>query len=399
MTPTHTRWVTPRGDKLTGERIIRADAEAVTIYLPGGQEVTIPRDETRNVSAHRYYTFNGETIAVRDERGLGGVTSLVNDHHGTPIVSIPNTTWTQASVAKHYSDPFGAARGARRVATDQDRDANGSPGDRGFLGKSNDTTGLTQVGARYYDSMTGAFVSPDPVLDPSEPRHLNAYVYSYQNPTTHSDPTGLKADLIGGGGRGGGYSGCSSACTRPWREVLFGKSKPVVPPRAPSSVDRARDAAMAARGRDAAARAEAERAAINAAKDQAAVSRANVHYTKKKRNRDDDDIVTVYHYTDKRGFNGIRSSNPYRVKTGESKNGAGPFFTTRSPADNTAPNAYKKLGITREKSQYVVEFEIERSRLERLKGDRGDFVFIIRGGVQIPRGDVHYIGPTASWGE
>lgn len=272
-----------------GERIIRADAEAVTIYLPGGQEVTIPRDETRNVSAHRYYTFNGETVAVRDERGLGGVTSLVNDHHGTPIVSIPNTTWTQASVAKHYSDPFGAARGARRVATDQDRDANGSPGDRGFLGKTNDTTGLTQVGARYYDSTTGAFVSPDPVLDPSEPRHLNAYVYSYQNPTTHSDPTGLKADLIGGGGRGGGYSGCSSACTRPWREVLFGKSKPVVPPRAPSSSDRARDAAMAARGRAAAARAEAEeRAAINAAKDQAAVSRANTHYANNKRDRDDD---------------------------------------------------------------------------------------------------------------
>ncbi|MBC7278236.1 RHS repeat-associated core domain-containing protein [Nocardioides sp.] len=274
-----------------GERIIRADAEAVTIYLPGGQEVTIPRDETRNVSAHRYYTFNGETVAVRDERGLGGVTSLVNDHHGTPIVSIPNTTWTQVSVAKHYSDPFGAARGARRAATDQDRDANGSPGDRGFLGKSNDTTGLTQVGARYYDSTTGAFVSPDPVLDPSEPRHLNAYVYSYQNPTPHSDPTGLKTDLMGGGGRGG-YSGCSSACTRPWREVLFGpskaKPKPVVP-RAPSSVDRARDAAMAARGSAAAAARAEERANINTAKDQAAISRANTRYAKNKRDRDDSD--------------------------------------------------------------------------------------------------------------
>lgn len=184
-----------------GERVIRTDAEAVTIYLPGGQEVTIPRDKTRNVSAHRYYTFNGETIAVRDQRGLGGVTSLVNDHHGTPIVSIPNTTWTSGSVTKHFSDPFGATRGVSHAATDKDRDANGSPGDRGFLGKSNDTTGLTQIGARYYDPTTGAFISPDPVLDPSVPLQLNAYAYSYQNPVTHSDPTGLNVDVGGGGSR------------------------------------------------------------------------------------------------------------------------------------------------------------------------------------------------------
>lgn len=184
-----------------GERIIRADAEAVTIYLPGGQEVTIPRDETRNVSAHRYYTFNGETIAVRDERGLGGVTSLVNDHHGTPIVSIPNTTWTPASVRKQYAEPFGAARGKEASASVDDRDANGTPGDRGFLGKSNDTTGLTQVGARYYDQATGAFVSPDPVLDTAEPSQFNAYGYSYQNPVTNTDPTGLHTDIGGGGSR------------------------------------------------------------------------------------------------------------------------------------------------------------------------------------------------------
>ncbi|MEU6135941.1 LamG-like jellyroll fold domain-containing protein [Nocardioides sp. NPDC047086] len=188
-----------------GERIIRADAEAVTIYLPGGQEVTIPRDSTRNVAAHRYYTFNGETIAVRDQRGLGGVTSLVNDHHGTPIVSIPNTNWTPASVRKQYADPFGATRGrnAAAAASVVDRDANGAPGDRGFLGKSNDTTGLTQVGARYYDSTTGSFVSPDPVLDQAVPLQLNGYAYSYQNPATLSDPSGLHTDY---GGAGGGSS-------------------------------------------------------------------------------------------------------------------------------------------------------------------------------------------------
>ena len=155
--------------------------------------------------------------------------------------------------------------------------------------------------------------------------------------------------------------------------------------------------ARAAASRIEVARAEAaESARINAAREAAAISRANARFAKQKRDRDDD-TVTVYHYTDKRGYNGIRGTNPYQIRPGASKNGAGPFFTTRSPADNVAPNAYKKLGLTREKSQYFVQFEIDQDRLEKLDGDRGRFVFIIRGGVQIPRSDVQYIGPTESW--
>lgn len=204
-----------------GERVIRADAEAVTIYLPGGQEVTIPRDATRNVSAHRYYTFNGETIAVRDQRGLGGVTSLVNDHHGTSIVAIPNTAWTPTSVRKQYADPFGATRGknAAAAASMADRDGNGTPGDHGFLGKSNDITGLTQVGARYYDGSTGAFIAPDPLLDLASPKQWNAYAYGNQSPVTQSDPTGLMVlDSPGGGGGATGDSDCypgSAGCGQP----------------------------------------------------------------------------------------------------------------------------------------------------------------------------------------
>lgn len=274
------------------------------------------------------------------------------------------------------------------------------------MGKSNDTTGLTQVGARYYDQETGSFISPDPLLDPSDPAHANAYAYSAHNPVTSSDPTGLfyKEPNSGGGG-GCGMCGQSFQLDFSWLKNIFkSKSKPSTGThlsRTAASIERGREAAAASRAQAAAraaARAEAaERAAINAAKDRANASRNAARYTKKKPSRDDDSVI-VYHYTDKRGFNGIRSTDPYRIRQGDSKNGAGPFFTTRSPADNAAPNAYKKLGITREKSQYVVEFEIDPARLDRLKGDRGDFIFMIRGGVQIPRGDVHYIGPTASWG-
>ena len=42
-------------------------------------------------SATRYYGFDGQTVAVRDTSGLGGVASLVGDPHGTTLAAIPNT--------------------------------------------------------------------------------------------------------------------------------------------------------------------------------------------------------------------------------------------------------------------------------------------------------------------
>jgi hypothetical protein len=108
-------------------------------------------------------------------------------------------------------------------------------------------------------------------------------------------------------------------------------------------------------------------------------------------------LVTVYHYTNKSGYNGIRAGNPYKIKPGDSKNGAGPFFTTRSPADLTAPGAFKKLGITNEKSQYVMELKVPQSALVPLRGDRGKFIFAIPAGVTVARARVRYFGPTTGW--
>jgi RHS repeat-associated protein len=108
--------------------------------------------------------------------------------------------------------------------------------------------------------------------------------------------------------------------------------------------------------------------------------------------------VTVYHYTNKDGYNGIRSGDPYQIKPGESKNGPGPFFTNLSPDDLTEPGAFKKkLGVTNEKSQYVVELKVPKSRLVPLRGGRGAHVFSIPGGISVPRPKVRYIGPTSGW--
>ncbi|MBO1751237.1 hypothetical protein J4G33_05420 [Actinotalea sp. BY-33] len=165
-----------------GDRLARSDNGGTTVYLPGGQEFHV--DPTGGVSATRYYSFAGQTVAMRTDRGLGGVTSLVNDPHATPLAAVPNTVWTAQSVTRLYTDPFGATRGASTPDS--------VAGDRQFLGKTRDNaTGLTMLGARYYDELVGRFISVDPQLDPGTPAQFNAYVYSGNNPLTWSDPSGL----------------------------------------------------------------------------------------------------------------------------------------------------------------------------------------------------------------
>jgi RHS repeat-associated protein len=165
----------------SGSRIVRSGADGLTVYLPGGQEITI---EGATVSATRYYSFAGSTVAVRSGKGLGGVTSLVSDRDGSVVAAVPNTVWTSTSVERVYPDPFGGIRGGSDA---------GVPGDRRFLGATLDAdSGLTLLGARYYDAALGRFISVDPLLDLGVPGHFNAYSYAYNNPMTFSDPSGME---------------------------------------------------------------------------------------------------------------------------------------------------------------------------------------------------------------
>ncbi|MFD7311957.1 polymorphic toxin-type HINT domain-containing protein [Promicromonospora sp. NPDC059942] len=162
-----------------GDRIVRTAPDgSITVYL-GGQEITKAANGT--VTGARYYSFGGQTVAMRTVNGLGGVTSLINDPHGTPLASVHNTNWTTTSVDKHYTLPFGEQRGGVSA-----------PGDHEFLGKVRDEAiGLTLVGARWYDETTGRFLTVDPVMDLTDPQQWNAYAYANSNPITYSDPTGL----------------------------------------------------------------------------------------------------------------------------------------------------------------------------------------------------------------
>lgn len=63
-------------------------------------------------------------------------------------------------------------------------------GDKGFIGGTQDETGLTHIGAREYDPSIGRFVSVDPVLEADKPQTMNGYGYAANNPVSFSDPTG-----------------------------------------------------------------------------------------------------------------------------------------------------------------------------------------------------------------
>ncbi|MCB2178221.1 MAG: hypothetical protein KQH57_20625 [Actinomycetales bacterium] len=88
-------------------------------------------------------------------------------------------------------DPWGNPRGQA---------VNTWPTDKGFLSKPLDATGLTAVGARYYDAAYGRFISVDSVMNLTDPDQWNAYAYAGNNPITRWDPTGLLSGLRIGDG-------------------------------------------------------------------------------------------------------------------------------------------------------------------------------------------------------
>ncbi|MCD5353835.1 polymorphic toxin-type HINT domain-containing protein [Kineosporia mesophila] len=157
-----------------GNRLIRRDPTGTTVYLTGGQEVRKPTSGT--ATATRYYSHDGENVAVRTKAGLNW---LLNDHHGTSTAFVAAVGLV---ATRRRMLPFGEDRGTAPASW---------PGDKGFLGGTKDNTGLTHLGAREYDPKLGRFVSVDPVMDLTKPDQWNGYSYANDNPVTLADPSGL----------------------------------------------------------------------------------------------------------------------------------------------------------------------------------------------------------------
>lgn len=185
---------------------MRTDPDGSTLYL-GDQEIKVANDAARTVTTNRYYRFGGETAWVRAD--WAAVRKVIGDRNGTTQVSIdPVNGW---AVSRRYMDPYGNAL-APVAGT-----AGVMPGTRDFVNQPrNKVTSFVDMGARQYDSVTGQFLSVDPIVQGTDVKQSQGYTYANNNPVTFSDPTGLTTNYVGDGGGGGG---CGSSCEHPLATV------------------------------------------------------------------------------------------------------------------------------------------------------------------------------------
>jgi RHS repeat-associated protein len=175
-----------------------ADPVSATVYL-GATEVTDPNTATEGpLDATRFYTFGGATVATATSTaGAAPVWSLLlGDIQGSAQVMmdlVPDAgedngfepASSSHTVTRDAYLPYGATRGDSDLTID-----------RGWLGQVEDTTtGLTYLNARYYDPLLGRFLSPDPLMNPGDPKTLDPYMYAANNPVTFSDASGLCYNL------------------------------------------------------------------------------------------------------------------------------------------------------------------------------------------------------------
>ena len=156
-----------------GDVLIRRTPTGNTLYL-GGTEVTTNSAGTLT-GATRTYMCNGVVVATRT---LSGVSWLASDHEGTAQLSVNATT---LATTVRRQDPFGNSRGTPPAW----------PNQQGFVGGTNEPTGLVRLGVRMYDPTTGRFLSADRILNVGDPQAMNGYSYAENDPSSQSDPSGL----------------------------------------------------------------------------------------------------------------------------------------------------------------------------------------------------------------
>jgi RHS repeat-associated protein len=127
----------------------------------------------------KYFFFGGKRVAMDRE---GVVQWLVGDHLGSTSLVLDDLG-SKVAESRHY--PYGEERWRwPQEGT--------FPTDYRFTGQRNDSyIRLTMMGARWYDSELGRWISPDTIIpDFSNPQNLNRYSYCIGNPLIYIDPSG-----------------------------------------------------------------------------------------------------------------------------------------------------------------------------------------------------------------
>jgi hypothetical protein len=84
-------------------------------------------------------------------------------------------------------------------------------------------------------------------------------------------------------------------------------------------------------------------------------------------------VRILNHYTDKKGFNAIRSQPTWLFKAAQPP-GDHPFGAYFTPLPETTPLLARRLRISREKVAYIFSFH-DSGDLKKLRGDRGEISY------------------------
>ena len=167
----------------SGQRVVRVAGTVATAYVGSTELTDADTAHAGTLTGMRYYTLGSTTVALRDASGFS---YLIGDVQGSASVLIPAGATGDADpdtvvASRNAYTPYGVTRGDDNLVTD-----------RGWLGQVEDaSSGLTYLNARYYDSATARFISPDPLMDPTDPRTLDPYRYADNNPILYTDASGL----------------------------------------------------------------------------------------------------------------------------------------------------------------------------------------------------------------
>ena len=159
-----------------GQRVRKIAGGTTTEYIYGMSGVVAEKVGTTWTVGYVY--ANGQLVAQYKDSTTYAVHK---DHLGsTRLLTKVNKTKLEDGYDYYpYGEPIGSSgSGTKRKFTDHERDSE---------------TGLDYMGARYYTSLTGRFMSPDlPFLDQNSlnPQRWNLYSYGRNNPIAFSDPTG-----------------------------------------------------------------------------------------------------------------------------------------------------------------------------------------------------------------
>ena len=159
-----------------------------TWYIYDGGQLSLTATRSGNT-----WNIGGRQLAGGIDRPMvmrtgAGPVAIVSDRQGTFQTAVSTAGLWDQSFTVTASNLFGARDGATR--------GSGATGGAGFSGAgvSSSGAGFVYLRNRWYDPQSGRFLTQDPI---GLAGGVNLYAYAGNNPTTFSDPFGLKVCFSG----------------------------------------------------------------------------------------------------------------------------------------------------------------------------------------------------------